>query len=56
MFNAKGFLQHNIRFRGRNFINDCECVQSECLLVCTDFYKAGLRNIYINPEVVVSYE
>ncbi|OMJ71149.1 hypothetical protein SteCoe_30715 [Stentor coeruleus] len=56
--NAEGFLNKSIMFRGReyNYKDTCECVQSECLLICVDFIRAGLDQIYINPNVRVSYE
>jgi hypothetical protein len=58
IMDADGFLQHNISFRGsvNNKKDKCECVQSECLLLCLDFYRAGFREIYVNPQVRVSYE
>ena len=58
VLDAKGFLDHGIAFRGRknNGESECECQQSECLLVCSDFFKAGMQKIFINPEVRVSYE
>lgn len=56
--NAEGFLNKSILFRGReyNYKDTCECVQSECLLICVDFIRAGLDQIYLNPNVRVSYE
>lgn len=56
---ATPFTQHNVRFRGRDFdpeSSHCECVQSECLLICADFRSAGYDKIYINPQVRVTYE
>jgi hypothetical protein len=55
---AEPFIQHHIRFRGRIYEPNehCECVQSECLLVCSDFRNLGYDQIYINPQVRVAYE
>jgi Cryptococcal mannosyltransferase 1 len=57
VMNADGILKDNIKFRGRRYgEGDCECLQSECLLICLDYYLAGYKDIYINPDVRVSYE
>ena len=55
---AEPFTQHNVRFRGRRYEPEerCECVQSECLLVCSDFRSLGYDQIYINPQVRVTYQ
>jgi glycosyltransferase involved in cell wall biosynthesis len=57
VFDASPLKSGSIQFRGRVFNNStCECVQSECLLFCLDFLKAGKKNIWINPNVKVNYE
>lgn len=57
VFNGDPLLSKKISFRGRTFNNSsCECVQSECLLFCIDFLKNNHEEIYINPNIRVSYE
>ena len=54
---AEPFVERGVRFRGREYDGEkCECVQSECLLVCLDFHSLGYDQIYLNPAVRVTYE
>ncbi|CAG9335901.1 unnamed protein product [Blepharisma stoltei] len=57
ILNAEPILKQGVKFRPRKYDSEnCECPQSECLLICTDYRKKGYDKIYINPKVRVSYE
>jgi hypothetical protein len=56
-FDAKPLTSDGVKFRARLYDNStCECVQSECLLIATDFRKLGLDRIFVNPAVRVTYD
>ncbi len=46
---------HDVRFRRSNTTLN-ECASSECLLVCSDFWKLGFGKVQIVPSVQVAYE
>lgn len=56
-FAAEPLLEEGVEFRARHYDNStCECVQSECLLIATDFRRLGHDRILINPAVRVTYD
>ncbi|BEJ16811.1 hypothetical protein CspHIS471_0602120 [Cutaneotrichosporon sp. HIS471] len=50
---APFFLPHKVRFRRGGM---GECAASECLLICSDFWKAGHGRIQVVPSVQLAYE
>jgi len=48
------FYKHNVKFRSSSQNGTCD--HSECFLICEDFRELNFTNIYINPNVKVTYK
>lgn len=43
----------DVSFRFRNYKG---IIESECFMICQDYWKAGFNKILVNPNVKVAYE